>query len=82
MAITLGKTYQDKISNFRGVATGHARYISGCSQVLLAPTVAADGSYKQGEWFDEQRCEEVKNVPTINLDNGATPGCDRAAPRR
>jgi hypothetical protein len=82
MSITLGKTYQDKITNFRGVATGYVQYISGCNQALLIPPVGADGAFKDSQWFDVQRLEEVKNAPRITLDNGSTPGCDSPAPRR
>ena len=80
--IQLGYTYYDKITGFTGVCTGKVEYLSGCNQALLAPRAAADGALRQSEWFDEQRlvCDEA--IRPIVLDNGTTPGCDIAAPRR
>lgn len=79
--ITLGQKYKDKITGFEGVATGYVQYISGCNQALLAPQVGIDGAVRDSHWFDVQRIE-AQGGDVIVLDNGATPGCDRAAPRR
>lgn len=79
--ITLGRTYTDKITGFTGVATGFVQYISGCHQVLLAPRVGEDGALRDSQWFDLQRVAAMDNQ-IVELDNGATPGCDRAAPKR
>jgi hypothetical protein len=80
--INLGMTYKDKITGFTGVATGFVQYISGCNQALLAPRCGEDGSLRDSQWFDQQRLEVQPEHPIVALDNGATPGCDRAAPRR
>lgn len=80
--IELGKTYKDKVTGFAGVCTGTAFYISGCHQALLMPKVKADGSATEGQWFDFQRLEHQSNVETMVLDNGKTPGHDKAAPKR
>lgn len=80
--IELGKTYKDRITGFVGVATGFVKYISGCNQALLAPRCGEDGALRDSQWFDQQRLEAVPNMPVVALDNGATPGADRAAPRR
>ena len=79
--IQLGNTYRDKITGFEGIATGHAQYISGCNQVLLAPKVGEDGSIRGSEWFDLQRLEAV-HADKIVLNNSHTPGFDKAAPKR
>jgi hypothetical protein len=79
--IKFGRKYKDKVTGFAGVATGHAHYISGCAQVLLAPPVGSDGAMRESQWFDEQRLETIGG-DEITLDNGKTPGCDRAAPKR
>lgn len=42
--VELGLSYQDKITGFKGVATGECRYISGCNQILLAGKISKDGS--------------------------------------
>lgn len=79
--IVLGATYIDKITGFNGVATGYVQYLTGCNQVLLAPRSGADGAFRSSEWFDQQRLD-VQSDRVVALDNGATPGCDRAAPKR
>jgi len=80
--IKLGTTYKDKITGFVGVATGFVQYISGCNQALIQPRCGDDGSMRDSQWFDQQRLDEQPQFPLVTLDNGATPGCDRAAPRR
>lgn len=79
--IELGRKYKDKVTGFEGTATGHAKYISGCSQVLLAPPVTAEGAMRDSQWFDEQRLTAQEGEKIV-LDNSATPGCDKAAPKR
>jgi hypothetical protein len=79
--ITLGKKFKDRVTGFEGVATGFCTYITGCSQVLLAPEISADGSLRDSPWFDQQRLEEQPGDAVV-LDNGATPGFDREAPKR
>ena len=80
--IQLGRKYKDKITDFEGVAIGSVRYLTGCNQTLLAPTVGPDGALKDSHWFDEQRLEASDSDEIIVLDNGETPGCDRSAPKR
>ncbi len=77
----LGHTVTDRITGFTGVVTGHVDYITGCSQVLVAPKTR-DGAAVASEWFGVQRVAVDHDVAPIALDNGATPGCDRAPPRR
>lgn len=79
--ISLGKPYKDKITGFEGVATGYVSYLTGCNQALLAPKVAADGALRDSQWFDEQRLDEQAGE-RIALNNGQSPGHDRAAPKR
>ncbi|MFG1238033.1 hypothetical protein V5F63_12610 [Xanthobacter autotrophicus DSM 597] len=81
-AVMFGATYRDRITGFTGIAVGHTVYISGCSQVLLAPPVKPDGSLAESQWFDQQRLKMVAGIVIIDIDNGATPGCDRPAPKR
>lgn len=79
--IELGFTYRGRITGFTGIAVGVVEYISGCNQALLAPKCGDDGALRESQWFDLQRLQEVKTV-RVTLDNGATPGCDKAAPKR
>lgn len=70
---SIGKTFSDKITGFKGVCTGRIEYITGCNQLLLSPKVGDDGAAKEASWFDEQRCIEA-NVTKITLDNAKSPG--------
>ncbi len=76
----LGKTLRDRITGFTGIVTGHVEYLTGCNQCLLTPPMR-DGKRMEAEWFDVQRLEDT-GAAAIVLDNGATPGSDRAAPKR
>jgi hypothetical protein len=79
--VDMGHRGRDLITGFEGVVTGHCQYISGCNQVLLSPKVDEKGGKVDAEWFDEQRVEEIEAEPIL-LDNGATPGFDKAPARR
>ena len=82
MNIEFGVTARDRITGFSGVITGRTEYISGCTQILLVPQIDKDGKLVEGVWFDAQRLEVLVGLPQIILNNGATPGPDRAPPRR
>lgn len=79
--IELGGNYRDKITQFEGIATCLATYISGCNQALLAPPVSDDGVFRDPQWFDVQRLEALGDE-VVTLANGQTPGCDIPAPKR
>jgi hypothetical protein len=77
----LGATVRDKVTGFTGVVTGFVQYLSGCNQVLVVPPIKEDGSLPDPQWFDVQRVD-AQATPLIVLDNGSTPGFDRAPPVR
>lgn len=77
----LGIKGKDKITGFQGIVVGYVQYISGCNQVLLSPEVDEKGAHRDAHWFDVQRIEQIGDSKIV-LDNGATPGCDIAAPLR
>lgn len=77
----IGTTQRDRITGFEGLVTGYCTYISGCNQALLVPKVGEKGEFKESHWFDVQRLEQV-GTDVLTLDNGATPGLDKAAPKR
>jgi hypothetical protein len=76
----LGLTCKDRITGFTGVVMGHCFYLSGCSQALLVPPMH-EGKLQESQWFDVQRLEDT-GAPAIVLENGDTPGFDKAAPKR
>ena len=79
--IKFGKTYQDTITGFIGVATGHCEYITGCAQALLAPKVDSTGARREPQWFDVDRCQEL-DVPVVELSTYTRSGPDISAPIR
>ena len=60
-----GDTVKDKITGFKGIATGRATYITGCDHILVAPRVGKDGKRVNAEWFDEARVEIVKKGKAV-----------------
>jgi hypothetical protein len=82
MKAILGATARDIITGFSGVVVGRVEYLTGCNQALLQPKVKDDGALVESVWIDEQRLEPVAGVARVKLDNGATPGFDRPAPKR
>jgi hypothetical protein len=80
--ITLGATVKDRITGFSGVVTGIVHYLTGCHQALVAPPLGPDGAFRDSAWFDLQRLAVDALVQPVVLDNGATPGADRAPPKR
>ena len=81
-SVELGRTATDKVTGFKGVITGVCFYLSGCNQALLMPRVGSDGAHRDGQWFDVQRLDVDADADAIVLDNGGTPGFDKAAPKR
>ena len=78
----LGTTHKDVITGFQGVATGISSYISGCTQVLLAPPIDDSGNLREAQWFDIQRLQPVPDTPAFTLNNSSAPGHDKSAPKR
>lgn len=77
----LGKTYIDRITGFEGMATAHARYLTGCNQVCLTPAIGSDGKLQEAGWFDEQRLALKPDGRVVTLDNSRTPGFGDPAPK-
>ena len=70
-----GTKVRDKITNFEGIVTGKASYITGCDQYLVQPP-AKDWDYKDGRWFDSGRLTVVEEgvistEDVTDVDNGA-----------
>jgi len=79
--VKMGWTVKDTITGFKGVLTGIATYLSGCSQGLVVPPLSDDGKMVDSHWFDIQRLVRV-GEDIVELDNEVTPGCDKQAPKR
>lgn len=48
----LGDRVRDKISGFEGVITTHAKHLTGCDRMWVAPKVDRDGKMIDGMWVD------------------------------
>lgn len=57
--LELGKLARDKITNFEGIITGHARHLYGCDTYGLTPIIDKDGKIRSTEWFDQGRLEII-----------------------
>lgn len=77
-----GRKVKDRITGFSGVVTGVVFYLTGCHQALVCPGMDKDGKLQDSNWFDIQRLEVDEAEAAIVLDNSASPGCDRAPPKR
>lgn len=76
-----GQKVRDLITGFEGIVTGHADYITGCHQYLVQPTVASDGSAREGKWYDEDRLRIIDATPiSLAGQGGAARGADTPAP--
>lgn len=77
----IGKSVTDKITGFAGVVIGRVEYITGCNQLLVQPRVTDPSKVPESSWIDEQRIDVQQDAGVVTLDNGVTPGFDKAAPK-
>lgn len=78
----LGSTLKDKVTGFEGVTTGVAYYLTGCTQYVLSPKIDKDGKIPDGQWFDKERLELVKDTTLVEVKMTPTGGPQRDAPNR
>ena len=79
--VKLGSRVKDTVSGFTGIATGRAEYLYGCVRILIESESLHDGRPVEGEWFDEQRVEVVKEKRAeVNKDNSASSGGPQSDP--
>lgn len=72
--IELGRKVRDKITGFEGVATSRVEYLTGCTQIGVAPKVDNEGKIRDTQYFDFGRLEYV-DASTISLEEAkANPG--------
>ncbi len=57
--ITLGLPVKDRVSGFKGIATGRSTYLSGSAHICITPKVGKDGKKQEGHWFDEPMVDVV-----------------------
>lgn len=50
-----GDKVEEQITNFKGIITGVAFYITGCTQYLVVPRSKDGNTEVEGAWYDEAR---------------------------
>ncbi len=79
MKLQMGQEVVDLISGFKGIVTGFAQYVTGCTQALVQPKMRG-GSFIEGRWIDLDRLKVTKAKRlTLAL---STNGPDKPAPIR
>lgn len=53
--IRLGDKVKDSVSGFKGIVTGHARYLTGCDQYLVVAESPDGITISQSAWFNEDQ---------------------------
>ena len=73
MKFELGIKAKDTVTGFEGTITGFCKYLTGCDQFLLSPTVDKEGKHVDGKWYDVNRIKQVgkeKIILDIEVDKG------------
>jgi len=55
----LGIEAEDRITGFKGIVIGAARYLTGCDQYALKPLVDDKGNMRDSKWFDEGEINKI-----------------------
>jgi hypothetical protein len=78
--IELGVVAKCKVTGFKGVITGHCRYLTGCDTYLVQPeTSGENNTWVDSRWFDVNRLEFVEEK--LNIEDFTHPnGADLEAP--
>jgi len=79
--IFLGRTYEDVVTGFCGVAVGVAQYMTGCHQVFLVGRLRVGDTYSPTMWIDVDRAKLQGDVPIVTLQQTHN-GCDRTPSMR
>jgi len=79
----IGDEVRHKVTGFTGIATSHAKHISGCDTLFVEPKVDTDGKHRDGRWADIDLLEIVTPavVEPIVYQGRAPGGVDLPAPR-
>lgn len=73
MEVILGRKYKDTLHGFKGVATAHCIYLTGCAQVRLERHSKLSKETTE-QWFDTNRLEIQPGkqyvAPEMHVDPG------------
>jgi hypothetical protein len=68
--IELGDEVKDRVTGFKGIATGRAVFLYGCTRISVTPKVK--NGKAESEWFDEAGIERIG--PGVNKPRRRPPG--------
>jgi len=61
MKINLGDRAEDRISGYKGIVTAIAKYLNGCTRILIEPEkLDDDGKMLKSLWFDDVQVKVTK----------------------
>lgn len=74
----LGDKLKCRITGFVGIATTHAKHLSGCDRFWVSPQIDADGKSREGQWLDIDMVEiiEPKVIEVVSYPTKAPGGAD------
>lgn len=73
--VKLGSNVKDTLTGFSGMATGRSEWLYGCTRIYIEPAEMREGKPIEGQWFDEQRVEVIKEQgPVVSADSDAKTG--------
>lgn len=73
--VKLGSKVKDSITKFTGIATGRSEWLYGCTRIYIEPAEMREGKPIEGQWFDEQRIEVIKEQgPVVSSNSEAKTG--------
>lgn len=80
---TLGDRVRDRVSGFTGIATSHARHLTGCDRLWVEPAVDSTGKRGEGMWLDIDMAQivEAAVLTPVTYDQPAPGGTNLPAPR-
>lgn len=76
----IGQTVKDKVTGFKGRATGYVSYLTGCDQVLVTPKGDGD-KYPESVWIDVNRLTVV-GTKKLKLDTETYQGAMDTPPTK
>lgn len=79
--VKLGNRVRDKITGFEGIAVARVEYLTGCTQIGIAPGIDKDGKVPDTLYFDYTRLDILD---AGNIMEGSTPkaAADKGGPNR
>jgi len=75
--VKLGDRAKDSITGFQGIVTAKHEYLYGCIRFCITPEELKDGTPIEGQVFDQQQLQVIKN----NMASEIKESIQRGGPR-